>query len=449
MTIDGCYPKLSSILSAMTKGIPQSSAGRPSYLSAALALAMSLFCCSSGFTAVLYQQIHTATVYELYRDAGAGVGSFSLFPFWSGSGPLFPGVGGFTLARDARFLRVKSRFNGSCSGIANVRLLSADGSLIGWGNGAGEASASYCDLPLAGASAGTRVWAVLLCGDPDCTIPPRISLDGSPSNPGFVVDGSQTRWQPGGWAFKLCDSGGCLEGLNWSQRSPDPSPSPRATHAMAFDGSNQGVLLFGGSLSNDGSLSNETWSWDGASWTRLAPVDRPTPRSFPAIAYDAARREIVLFGGLVDSTPVADTWVWDGTNWEQRFPAHRPPPRYTHGMAYDEVREQLVLFGGVGADGYGMGDTWIWNGEDWIQKAPVHSPSPRYYTPLAYDSIRHETVLFGGFSGGSEWLSNETWVWDGSDWSERSPLNGPPPTRRRNSAHWCQACAPGNRPPAR
>ncbi|MHB8878486.1 MAG: hypothetical protein ACYC8T_32720, partial [Myxococcaceae bacterium] len=38
-----------------------------------------------------------------------------------------------------------------------------------------------------------------------------------------------------------------------------------------------------------------------------------------ALAYDAARQRVVLFGGL-DSAYLTDTWEWDGTTWVRRTP---------------------------------------------------------------------------------------------------------------------------------
>ena len=39
------------------------------------------------------------------------------------------------------------------------------------------------------------------------------------------------------------------------------------------------------------------------------------------MVYDAARDEIVLFGGW-NNGEYADTWVWNGSDWLQLFPAH-------------------------------------------------------------------------------------------------------------------------------
>ena len=60
-----------------------------------------------------------------------------------------------------------------------------------------------------------------------------------------------------------------------------------------------------------------TWKWDGAAWTRVATTG-PPPRFVSAMAYDAARAEVVLFGGSVPDGYLGDTWVWDGTAWHER-----------------------------------------------------------------------------------------------------------------------------------
>ena len=41
-----------------------------------------------------------------------------------------------------------------------------------------------------------------------------------------------------------------------------------------------------------------------------------------------------------------------------------PSPRYDAGMAYDAARGQVVLFGGQDAFSF-FGDTWTWDGAAW------------------------------------------------------------------------------------
>ena len=121
-------------------------------------------------------------------------------------------------------------------------------------------------------------------------------------------------------------------------------------------------------------------------------------RMHHAMAYDAARQQVVLFGGEDGNTTfkLNDTWVWDGANWVQKFPATSPPERTVHAMAYDAARGQVVLFGGSGG-GSLSNETWVWDGTDWVKKLPSMAPSARAYSAMAYDLVRERMVLFGGY----------------------------------------------------
>jgi hypothetical protein len=85
-----------------------------------------------------------------------------------------------------------------------------------------------------------------------------------------------------------------------------------------------------------------------------------------------------------------------------------------------------VLFGGFNS-GVGVeNDTWVWNGSKWTEKFPAHSPSPRFDHTLAYDSAKGKVVLFGGADANNNPLG-DTWVWNGSDWTEEPNTGQPPP----------------------
>jgi len=187
------------------------------------------------------------------------------------------------------------------------------------------------------------------------------------------------------------------DGSTWTQRST-AGPSARLGHAMAYDGSRNRTVLFGGS---DGVRNGETWEWDGKAWT-LRSIAGPSARAGHAMAYDSAREVIVLFGGA-DEVLSGETWEWDGDNWVQRE-VPSPSPRYRHTMAYDGARSVTVLFGGYD-DGTYDDETWEWDGKAWIQQAAT-GPGKRSYPAMVYDSDRGETILFGGFDGE---FSGETW----------------------------------------
>lgn len=128
---------------------------------------------------------------------------------------------------------------------------------------------------------------------------------------------------------------------------------------MVYDAARKELVVFGGSQPG-GSDWDDTWIWDGTTWTQKFLTTSPPGRQFHAMAYDAARGQVVLFGGgsIIDLfAPKNDTWIWDGTNWIQVFPATSPPGRISHAMTYDTARAQVLLFGGFGS-GF-LNDTWI------------------------------------------------------------------------------------------
>jgi hypothetical protein len=72
-------------------------------------------------------------------------------------------------------------------------------------------------------------------------------------------------------------------------------PARRHSMGMACDGTRREVVLFGGT--NGPRILNDTWTWDGATWTKESPASLPQPHYGMGMAYDAARREVVVFGG--------------------------------------------------------------------------------------------------------------------------------------------------------
>jgi hypothetical protein len=207
-------------------------------------------------------------------------------------------------------------------------------------------------------------------------------------------------------------------GATWTQVFPAISPPPRDLAAMTYDAARGKTVLFGGrNLSPGpgfGSELSDTWVWDGFDWTQVFPATHPSARIEHAITFDASRGEVVLFGGRLATFPsdFDDTWVWNGINWTQRFPATSPPPTGGHAIAYDAARTQVIMFGGYDNGAFSRSDTWSWSGTDWAQLTPATSPPGRANHALAYDSTLREIVLFGGGSpsASGEPGFNDTWV---------------------------------------
>ncbi len=234
------------------------------------------------------------------------------------------------------------------------------------------------------------------------------------------------------WAFS--------KSTGWKQLSPAVSPPPLQGASMAYDPTTETVVLFGGNFDHIAGSgwtdSNQTWTWDGATWTQQFPPVSPPARSWNAangMVFDNQVGKIVLFGGYGAGFIIMnDTWEWDGATktWTQQFPATSPSPRTTT-LAYDEITKQVVFFGGW-TNGIAYGDTWTYNGVNWVQRQPLTSPPTRADNGLAFDPVLKSVVLFGGLAGACEDCGqgrlNDTWLWNGSNWSQVQTSTSPQPS---------------------
>jgi len=64
----------------------------------------------------------------------------------------------------------------------------------------------------------------------------------------------------------------------------------------------------------------ETWSWNGTTWAKLAPATVPFARFKAKMAHLATGApKAVMFGGAALLGTVGETWVWNGhsntLNW--------------------------------------------------------------------------------------------------------------------------------------
>ncbi len=220
----------------------------------------------------------------------------------------------------------------------------------------------------------------------------------------------------------------------WTTLSPVGSPPPRRDSVMAYDEARKQTVMFGGI---DGGLinyNNETWLFDAAlgSWAQRTPSPAPLPRRYAMMAYDSKRKRVVLFGGadgVGPSSYFGDTWEWDGTNWLDKAPSVHPGARAEGTMAFDPVRGAIVLYGGYSFTAGGYVDTWQWNGLAWTQlTTPVH-PRGSYDMSTAYDAARQRIVLYGGRDPMGDY--DDTWELTGSTWTRADVLTQIPTTRNR------------------
>ena len=85
----------------------------------------------------------------------------------------------------------------------------------------------------------------------------------------------------------------------------------------------------------------------------------------------------------------------------------------------------LVLFGGdiIGTETWqSVNDTWIWDGTDWTQATPSTSPPARSNAAMA--TLSGVVVMVGGADFEEAPVYGDTWEWDGAQWTERE-VTGP------------------------
>jgi hypothetical protein len=156
---------------------------------------------------------------------------------------------------------------------------------------------------------------------------------------------------------------------------------------------------------------------DGATVTQVL-VPAPSLGLFGRIqgrrlAHDAARDDIVVFGGFYESGSgaswVADTYVRHGSGlFALASPASRPPARSHHALVYDERRQRTLLFGGAGPQG-ALADTWEWDGATWLAVAAA-GPAPGLASG-AFDLARQQVAICAS--------DGTVWSFDGTAWLPR------------------------------
>src|SRR5581483_8985378 len=112
------------------------------------------------------------------------------------------------------------------------------------------------------------------------------------------------------------------------------------------------------------------------------------------------------------STVLTDTWEWDGTSWSKRTPATNPGEHLSGAMAFDANRNVMVLYGG-GASG---NQTWEYDGTNWLQRSPSTSPGYRQQHSMTYDTLLQQVLITGGYDS-TMTRQSDLWSWDGTNWS--------------------------------
>jgi hypothetical protein len=116
-----------------------------------------------------------------------------------------------------------------------------------------------------------------------------------------------------GWLYEFEDKWQILKGESENQLPIKPS-------SVVYDSFQDRLVHFGATWENYGDpWQSETWEFDGAEWKQTQPLVSPSPRVAHAMVFDEGRGVTVIFGGKTqDGTLLNDLWEYDGTTWVQR-----------------------------------------------------------------------------------------------------------------------------------
>ena len=241
----------------------------------------------------------------------------------------------------------------------------------------------------------------------------RVVIVGSPANP---REGDRDRV----WSW---------DGARWEVET-EAGPPGRVNAAAAYDRRHGQAVVAGGSrqaaVGDRWDVVGDTWIGDGKGWRRVADI---TPRDHQSMVYDEGREAVLMFGGISGdrSTPwPSDTWELRRGRWS-RIATEGPAGRGRTAMAYDGARRQLVLFGGVGGSPAPdqpqpwYGDTWVW---EWSALAAVADDGPRarYAHGMVFDERAGVVLLYSGAAAHRDAPLSDMWKWDGRALDRDHPL---------------------------
>lgn len=187
-------------------------------------------------------------------------------------------------------------------------------------------------------------------------------------------------------------------------------------------------------------------------WVQLLPTGSVTntANGYGSV-YDSANNRFITFGGgfipRLNTTTVLQNanGLGGSPTWTQLSPTGPLPPiRAGHDAVYDGSTNRMIIFGGISGSGDGqpsLNDVWVLSNANglggtpqWSQLSPVGGPPPaRSSGSAVYDSATNRVIIFGGSCcatnfGGFEYsdvwvLTNANGLGGTPQWIQLSPTN--------------------------
>jgi hypothetical protein len=172
------------------------------------------------------------------------------------------------------------------------------------------------------------------------------------------------------------------------------------------------MLLFGGVTTNGvtSGLQNDTWTWDGANWTQLSPVNSPGALINSMMTADTPLAGALIFAGQQDNPGrvVSDTWTFGVTPMPLQLV--NAISRKAHGSAGDfdldlspDAHHVESRFGGTNGEYtlvftftnslISVGSVMVSSGTGSVASAQINSDDPRQYTVQVSGVADAQTIV--------------------------------------------------------
>lgn len=235
-----------------------------------------------------------------------------------------------------------------------------------------------------------------------------------------------------------------FSGTGWQQFPTSGAVPYRVNEAVVYDPAIPGVVLFGGYNGTLHNNLNDTWVYRGSAWTNASGTGSvaPPPVSFASACFDPTLGDLVLYGGeyqTYSGTQVSsETWLFNSSGWHLLNPAGGvTPPRSAQGvLVYDPTLHSDLYFGGSSWTGSApLDQSWVFNGTGWSNYSGVSASSPPGVTQSALVTdgpTLNGEFLWGGSAGAPNPFvpppdTNATWAFQNGSWTNLTVSVGVPP----------------------
>lgn len=223
---------------------------------------------------------------------------------------------------------------------------------------------------------------------------------------------------------------------NWRSVNPPSLPPARYDHQAVWTGSK--MIIFGGRESGGGILDDPGWSYDPVTvtWTALPTLNGPSSRTDHFMCWTGSK--VLVWGGTVTGNGTLDGGLYDPAtvSWTPITPANAPLNiLYTSAVW---TGTELIVWGGGDLDSpVNTGARYNPSTNTWTSMSTAGAPSARYQHSAVWDGSR--MIVWGGHSPR---LTTNQWLNDGAIydpilnvWLPLTSSNAPPP-RFQHHATW-------------